>query len=181
MTAADLDRLDEIDGTVESTRYLHVERAGEAMEMTWRLEDRALREKLIDPNRMDDERRFAAKQLATGAEEGIALVADHENEVVAAATAVLTPEAGTLRVVDLRVDYDLRRQGIGTAMLFQIVSDARERGLRAVAAETVTNNDPANRLLVKCAFDIGGVDTRRRSNHDLVKETVTLFWYAALD
>jgi hypothetical protein len=25
------------------------------------------------------------------------------------------------------------------------------------------------------------VDARRRSNHDLVKEAVTLFWYAALD
>src|SRR6478672_9579745 len=96
MTPADLDRLEEIDGTIESTRYLHVERAGEGLDMSWRLEDRPLREKLIDPNRLDDEHRFAAKQLAGGVEEGIALVADHEDEVVAAAAAILQPEAGTL-------------------------------------------------------------------------------------
>ena len=30
-------------------------------------------------------------------------------------------------------------------------------------------------------IDLAGVDTRRWSNHDLVKETVTLLWYAALD
>ena len=181
MTPADLERLEEIDGTIESTQYLHLERAGEGLTMTWKLEERALREKLIEPNRLDDERRFTVKQLVGGADEGLALVAEHEGDLVAAAVARLDPEAGTLRLVDLRVDYDFRRQGVATAMVYQVISDARERGTRAVAAETLTNNDPGNRLLSKLGFDISGVDTRRKSNHDLVKEAVTLFWYAALD
>ena len=50
-----------------------------------------------------------------------------------------------------------------------------------VAAQTLSNNLPAGGLLTKCGFQLSGVDTRRRSNHDLVKEAVTLFWYAALD
>jgi hypothetical protein len=50
-----------------------------------------------------------------------------------------------------------------------------------VAAETTTDNWPAAMLLTKCGFDLAGLDERRRTNHDLVKEAVTLFWYAALD
>ena len=34
---------------------------------------------------------------------------------------------------------------------------------------------------VVAAVDLAGMDTHRRSNHDLVKEAVTLLWYAALD
>jgi ribosomal protein S18 acetylase RimI-like enzyme len=79
------------------------------------------------------------------------------------------------------VDYDLRRQGLGMALVYQIVQKTREAELRAVTAETRTNNFPANQLLLKCGFDLGGLDTRRHTNHDMVKESATLLWYASLD
>jgi hypothetical protein len=53
--------------------------------------------------------------------------------------------------------------------------------MRAVRATSLTNNVPAAHFLAKAGFDLAGVDTHYRSNHDLVKETVTLFWYAAFD
>jgi hypothetical protein len=53
--------------------------------------------------------------------------------------------------------------------------------MRAVAADVRANNIPANQLFLKCAFDLSGIDTRRHSNHDVVKESATLIWYAALD
>ena len=40
---------------------------------------------------------------------------------------------------------------------------------------------PASQFLIKSAFDLAGIDTRRHSNHDMVKEAATLIWYAALD
>jgi hypothetical protein len=46
---------------------------------------------------------------------------------------------------------------------------------------TQTNNLPATNLLQKSGFDLCGVDTHYSSNHDLVKEAVAMFWYAALD
>ena len=64
---------------------------------------------------------------------------------------------------------------------WSLVAAAREMELRAVSAETLTNNVPAGQLLAKCGFELSGVDTRRHSNHDVVKEAATLFWYAALD
>lgn len=181
LTPADLEQLDEIDATIESSEYLHLEIVGEGVACRWSLEPRRLRQRLVQPNRLTDELRFDYKQLTTGVTEGIALVGVHEGKVVASALAQPAPEYGTMRLVDLRVDSDYRRQGIASVMIFQIISAARQQKLRAVQAETLTNNHPANQLLAKLSFQLSGVDARRHTNHDMVKETATLIWYAALD
>lgn len=186
VTQADLAGLQEIDGTVESARYLHVDFAdaagAEGVTFAWRLQERSARQKLIEANRLDDDATFTLKSVVTGAEEGTALLIEHDDQPVAMLLARPDPAAGTIRLLDLRVDYDYRRQGMGTALVYALIQHAREQeSIRAVAAETLSNNQPAGALLAKCGFQISGVDTRRRSNHDVVKEAVTLFWYAALD
>ena len=109
--AKDLDLLSDIDGTIESTRYLHLEQsAGEGLAVSWRLEERALREKVIDPNRLTDEAAFLVKQIVTGADEGLVFVAEHESAPVAVLVAHRRPELNTLHIVDLRIDYEQRRQ-----------------------------------------------------------------------
>src|SRR4051812_15173658 len=80
---ADLDSLVEIDGTIESSHYLHVDRAGEGIAVQWRLEERPLREKLIERNRPTDESNFLLMQIVTGIEEGMALLAEHDDQKVA--------------------------------------------------------------------------------------------------
>jgi len=178
----DLDLLREIDGTIESSQYLHVERSGEGLAgLSWKLHERPMRERLVRSNPLDDDRRFIARQVASGAEEGLALMAEHEDVPVALLVATTDPAAGILRVHEVRVDFDHRREGLGLALIYQAISHARDSDLRAVAAETTTDNWPAAMLLTKCGFDLAGLDERRRTNHDLVKEAVTLFWYAALE
>jgi GNAT superfamily N-acetyltransferase len=179
--AADVDLLTEIDGTIESLQYLHVDRAGEGLALSWKLEERPLRERLVKSNPIDDDRRFILRQIVTGADEGFALLAEHDDMPVALLVATPDEAAKTFRLHELRVDYDHRRQGLATALIYQAISAARERELRAVAAETTTDNHPAALLLAKCGFDVAGLDERRRSNHDLVKEAATLLWYASLD
>lgn len=178
---ADVDLLTEIDGTIESLEYLHVERAGEGLGLSWKLDERPLRERLVRSNPIDDDRRFIVKQIATGADEGMALMAEHEDVPVALLVASYDVARGTLRLIDLRVDFDHRREGLATALIYQAITEARDRDLRAVSAETTTDNIPAARLLGKCGFDVAGLDAKRHTNHDLVKESVTLFWYAAMD
>jgi ribosomal protein S18 acetylase RimI-like enzyme len=180
-TISDLDRLPEIDATIESSGYLHLERTGEGVAASWKLEERLLRTKLIDSNAATDDQRFSLRQVLSGIEEGAALAAEHEGDLTALAVAQIDPTTGILRLLDIRVDYDLRRQGIGTAMLFQLIATARDRSLRAVTAQAPTNNLPANQFFAKTGFELTGFDTHLRSNHDLVKEAVTLFWYAAMD
>jgi GNAT superfamily N-acetyltransferase len=181
LAAADLEGLYDIDGTIESSQYLHLDRTGEGLDVAWRLEERPLREKRTLPNRLDDDRRFMLKQIEAGADEGLVLVAEHNGVPVGLLLARAEPAYGTIRVHDLRVDYDHRRQGLATAMMYQVISTAREQGLRGVAAECTTDNLPGAKFLLKCGFDLAGLDARRFSNHDLVKESVTLYWYAALD
>jgi ribosomal protein S18 acetylase RimI-like enzyme len=176
-TSADLSGIADIDSVVESMHYLHVERTGEALALAWKLDRRPLREKLIEPNPLDDDVAFVLKQIVSGADEGIAQVAEHDGQHVALLLAQPRPQFGTMEVLDLRVDYDFRRQGLATVMLFALIEKAKEQELRAVAMTTLTNNVPAADLLAKHGFELSGLDLRRRTNHDLVKETVSLLWY----
>jgi ribosomal protein S18 acetylase RimI-like enzyme len=140
-----------------------------------------LRQKLIQSKPLADETWFIAKQIAMGMDEGIALLAEHEDLPVGLLIAQPRHEVRTLNILDLRIDYDHRRQGIATAMIYRLIAAARESQLRAVAAVTRTNNFPANQFLLKSSFDLAGLDTRRDSNHDVVKESASLLWYASLD
>jgi GNAT superfamily N-acetyltransferase len=181
LTSVDLDGLQEIDGTVQSTHYLHLDQIGEGMNVGWRIEPRSLRQKLIEPNRISDEAQFIAKQIASGADEGLALVAIHQDIVVAVLLAVPRHENKTLEVIDFRVDDEHRREGLATAMMYQSFQFARELEFRAVMTQTRTNNFPAGQFLLKCSFDLAGLDTRRSSNHDMVKESATLIWYTSME
>lgn len=182
MTTADLEQLDEIDATIESSDYLHLVREGEGMASVWRLEQRPMREKLIEPNRLTDEARFAYRQVVRGIEEGSALALEVEGTLAAAAVTRPRAEYGTIELLDLRVDYDRRRQGFGTAMLYQTITQSREaEGVRALYAEVAANNAPAQELLGRVGFELNGFDERRRTNHDLVKEAATMLWYLPLD
>jgi GNAT superfamily N-acetyltransferase len=177
----DLEMFRDIDGVIESSSYLHLDRTGEGLALSLKIEIRPLREKMIHANRLSDDAFFSYRQITQSIEDGIALLAEHDGIIVASAVAQLRPQTSTLHLVDLRVDYDFRRQGLGTAMLFQIIQNARERESRAVSAEAQANNLPAHQLLLKCSFELSGVDWRRQSNHDLIKECATMLWYLPLD
>jgi ribosomal protein S18 acetylase RimI-like enzyme len=180
-TTRDLPGVIEIDATVESHRYLHVDRSGEGLSALWKVEERPFRTRLIEAVPMDEERQFLFRQIVGGIEDGLALVATHDDETVGLLLAQPRLTEGVLQVLDLRVDFDHRREGLATAMMFQAIQTARDAGHRAVMAETAANNHPAAQLLDKLGFQLAGLDTQRYSNHDLVKEAVTLVWYAPLD
>jgi len=177
MTAEDMNLLGEIDATVESSEYLHVDRSGEGVETIWKIQTRPLREKRTHRLALDADQIFSIRQVVQGTEDGIALVAEHDGALVAASAARADPASGTLRLIDLRVDFDFRRQGLAMAMMFQIIQDARDRHLRAVFAQANADCYPVVSLLAKLGFELTGLDTHLHSNHDLVKESVALFWY----
>jgi ribosomal protein S18 acetylase RimI-like enzyme len=181
VTPADVNALIEIDATIESSSYVHVDRTGEGLAVQWKLEERPLRSKFVDRNRPTEELQFSLKQLAGQMDEGVALLAEHEGAMVALLLAQPSPQFRTMRLLDVRVDSDYRRQGLATAMIYQVIAEARTRELRAVTAETPANNVRASQLFMKLAFELSGIDTKRHSNHDLVKEAATLIWYASLD
>lgn len=180
-TPADLDAIREIDSVIESTHYLHIDRDAGESTLSFKLERRPMREKLIAPNPIADDAAFTLKQIVSGMDDGVAMVAEHDDRLVAMLLAQADPDSDTLDVLDLRVDYNYRRQGLATVMLFQLIEKAKELELRAVHATTLTNNDPAAALMRKLGFELSGIDLKRRSNHDLVKEAATLIWYYESD
>lgn len=181
MTAADVEALGEIDATVQSSRYLHVAQTGEGFAMSWKVEERELREPRAETNRLSEDGLFLYRQVAGGIEDGVAVVTEREGQVLASLLAVPVVERKVMRLVDVRVDYDYRREGFGTAMWYTAMQVAREGGMRAVLAELTSDNLLGASFLRKLGFRLGGVDTLRMTNHDLVKERATLVWYFPLE
>lgn len=175
--ATDLTDLQEIDGTIESVHYAHVEQTAADGNLSWKLEWRPAREKLILPAALDGDTDFMLRQILTGGDEGLAMTAEHDDTAIALILAQPDISRGVMRVLDLHVDYDHRRQGIATVLLFQLIQRAKDDDLRAAYMTTRTNNAPAARLLEKLGWELSGIDTKRHDNHDLVKESATLMWY----
>ncbi len=109
------------------------------------------------------------------------MLAEHEGRAAGLLAARAVPGRGVLRAIDLQVDYDLWREGIASAMIYQAIAAERDLRLPAVSAEIGTNIPPACHLFAKCEFALIGVDTHRRSNHALGKSAMAMFWYAGLD
>jgi ribosomal protein S18 acetylase RimI-like enzyme len=175
-TAADVPAIAEIDSVIESTHYHHVEQSTGEAGAGWRLERRPLRERLIEAHGISDDLNFTLRQIASGADEGLCLVAEHNDALVAALLA-RPREGGTLELLDLRVDCAHRREGLATVLLFQMIEYAKNSEYRAASAFTLTNNEPAFQMLQKLGWQLSGIDTRRDTNHDLVKERASLIWY----
>ena len=178
--AADLPGIMEIDSVIESTHYFHVDQSAGVESASWQLQRRAFPQKLIEPHLLDDDVSFALRQIVSGGDDGLCLIAEHDEAPVASLLA--QPADGeVLRVRDLRVDCAHRRQGIATVLLFQAIEHAKNEGLRAATIVTAINNAPAYAMLTKHDWNLSGIDTRRESNHDLVKEQASLIWYYETD
>src|SRR4051794_24668573 len=95
-TMDDLNALPDIDGTVESTAYLHIDHFTEGLTASWKIEDRPARQKLIEPNRLADEASFVYKQIVSGADEGVVLVIETPDGLGAAIAAQERAERKTL-------------------------------------------------------------------------------------
>ena len=176
-TQADLADLQDIDGTIESIDYAHLEQNASEGNMAWKLDWRPARQKLITSCPIADETLFTLRQILSGADEGIAMTAEHDEAPVALLLAQEDTPRGVMHVLDLRVEYDVRRQGIATVLLYQLIERSRDAGLRAAYMTTRANNAPAGKLLEKLGWELSGLDTKRHDNHDLVKESATLLWY----
>jgi GNAT superfamily N-acetyltransferase len=181
MTAADLPRVLDIDATIESPQHLHILRQGEGFNSSWKLDPRRLRQPRVHRNALSDDTAFAIKQIVGGIDEGIALVVEHKDEITASAAARLDAAGKVLRLIDLRVDFEYRREGLASGLLFQLIQEARQKEFRAVATATLSDNFPAAELLGKLNFELTGFDTHFNSNHDLLNDSVILFWYLQLN
>jgi ribosomal protein S18 acetylase RimI-like enzyme len=74
----------------------------------------------------------------------------------------------TVWVTDLAVRADLRRQGIGTALLLAAQEWGAENGLRRVVFEIASKNHPAIQLARRLNFEFCGYNDYSSANQDIV-------------
>ena len=83
---------------------------------------------------------------------GVFLVAISDDQIIG--TGALLPEDEfTCRIVRMSVKKELRRQGIGSAILMELISIARKRRYRRVVLETTSTWEDAVKFYSNYGFD----------------------------
>jgi ribosomal protein S18 acetylase RimI-like enzyme len=79
-----------------------------------------------------------------------------------------------MRVWEILVKEEFRRQGIGTALMNKAIDIAKEKGTRMLVLETQYCNVNAMSFYLKLGFELIGFDTAAYSNEDLQRREVRL-------
>ncbi len=108
------------------------------------------------------------------------LVVEARERLVALLDAEIESWRRVLRVWNLLVDQEYRRQGIGTELMQRAEQFGIERRCRALSVETQATNWPALAFYIKMGFRICGVDDHYYTNRDLERKEVALFLYREL-
>ncbi|BAJ63020.1 GNAT family N-acetyltransferase [Anaerolinea thermophila] len=100
-------------------------------------------------------------------EKGIFLTASLANVPVGFARLALEVTSGNLWVKDLGVRHDVRRQGVGTALLIAVQDYALERKYRRILLEMQSKNYPAIQLAKKLGYEFSGYSDAYYANQDI--------------
>jgi streptothricin acetyltransferase len=180
LTSADIARLPEMDLNFEADAHLAVEKTVEGLNVTWRLVETPLDPPFVsvDYNMDEQDQAEIAKRLKEN--DGLYLAAERNGRLVALLDLEREAWRDTGVIWNIVLDRAYRRQGLGTRLMERAIRWARRRGLRALMAETQTNNLPACRFYQKTGFQLCGVDDHFYSNDDIGLKEVALFWYYEL-
>ncbi len=177
-----LHRLGEIRADYSSDRYLRVVRAtGEgplATGFTLQAEElhRPFRSQGMSIVRAKDRDEIAARM----GDHSLQLVVEEDQRLIALLDAEVETWRGILKVWNLLVDEEHRRQGIGTDLMHKAEQFAAQRHCRAISVEAQATNWPALSFYTKMGFHICGVDDHFYTNRDLERREVALFLYREL-
>ncbi len=181
LTRSDIPRLTAINATFTSDAELHLERHCVGLdEIAWRLTCRPLAQPFDRGTQYDlrqDELVAIEERLQAGS--CLQLVATDRDRLVG----LLEVEAGSWRdagwIRNILIDVHHRRRGLGRRFIASGVEWAQGRGLKALVAETQTNNVPACHFYQRLGFAPGGVDDHfyRYCGDPRAAQDVAIFWY----
>ncbi len=95
------------------------------------------------------------------------LVAELDGEVAGYIDVIARPWQRTAWIVNLAVDPEHRREGLGKALVLHARQWAREQGLRTLMAEATTKNYPALCFFQKLGFQFCGFNDHYYTNEDI--------------
>jgi ribosomal protein S18 acetylase RimI-like enzyme len=181
LTDDHLPRLHEIRADYQSTTYVRVSRAGQGLDvnlsMCQEVLDKPFRSQGMSIIRQKDRDETRGRM---GGSQALQLVAEEGGRLIALLDAEVETWRRVLKIWNLLVDEEHRRQGIGTELMRRAEEFAEKRWCRAVALETQATNWPALCFYTKLGFEICGVDDHFYTNRDLERKEVALFLYREL-
>lgn len=113
-------------------------------------------------------------------QQALQLVVQEDGRLIAFLDAEVESWRRVLKVWNLLVDEQYRRQGIGTTLLQRATEFATTNNCRAISVEAQATNWPALCFYTKMGFEICGVDDHFYTNRDLERKEVALFLYREL-
>jgi GNAT superfamily N-acetyltransferase len=111
--------------------------------------------------------RSLATMPDTWLQKDLFLVAAMDDQLVGFVTLVVDEDTRTAKIVDLVVAEKLRRQGIGTALIFACHEWASRQKLRRMMLELQAKNHAALNLARKLGYDFCGFNDHYFANHDI--------------
>ncbi len=162
-------RLPEIRADYVSDRCARVSRGGEAPEVTFTLRVEHLSGPFRSQGLSIVRRRDQEEVRGRMGPGSLQLVVEDQGRLIALLDAEVESWRRVLRIWNLLVDEEYRRQVIGT-----------ERRCRAISVETQATNWPALSFYLKLGFEVCGVDDHYYTNRDLERKEVALFMYREL-
>ena len=108
------------------------------------------------------------------------LVVEENGRLIALLDSEIESWRRVLRVWNLLVDEEHRRQGIGTGLMHRAEEFGIKHHCRAISVEAQATNWPARGFYMKMGFEICGVDDHYYTNRDLERKEVALFLYREL-
>ena len=161
LTADDIPNLVQIKTTFIASTVLSIERAGDGIELNWRLVEQAL---AIPFNRgtgydFDAVAQLAVRERLQLVEQGEAYqrVADFEGRLIGLVEVEIQEWNNSAQLANLMVDADYRGQGLGRRLWHRAVDFARQSDVRAILVETQNTNIAACRFYARMGCQLSGL------------------------
>ena len=173
-------RLAEIRADYVSDRCARVSRTGESPEVAFALRVEHLPTPFRSRGLSIVRRRDREEIQSRIGSRSLQLVVEDSGRLIALLDSEVESWRRVLRVWNLLVDQEYRRQGIGTELMHRAEEFGIERHCRAISADAQATNWPALTFYSKMGFEICGVDDHFYTNRDLERKEVALFLYREL-
>jgi len=180
LAQVDLSRLKEIKADYVSDTYLRVEKTGDGVEVGFALRVEPLegpfRSQGYGIIREKDKAEIRSRMDA----QALQLVVEQKGRLIGFLDAEIESWRSVVKVWDVLVDEEHRRQGIGTELMRRAHEFAASNNCRALVVETQTTNWPALNFYLKMGFQVCAVDDHFYTNRDLERKEVAVFLYREL-
>jgi ribosomal protein S18 acetylase RimI-like enzyme len=180
LTVDHIRRLGDIRADYISERYIRLSKTGEGGEIGFSLRAKSLLESFQSQGLSIVRQRDREEILSRMGAKSVQLVAEEKGRLIALLDAQVESWRRVLKIQNLLVDRDQRRQGIGTELLRRAIEFAEEKRCRAISLEAQATNWPALNFYLSAGFQVCGVDDHHYTNRDLDRKEVALFLYREL-